>query len=123
LLCSAPFVIRAGFEAPRGTTPAPVPSFRDEVRPLLQAKCCRCHGDKGHKADLDLRTPAGILKGGESGPVIVPGEPEQRLLYEEVHSGKMPPGKKDRLSGAEVETLRRWIAAGAPFGPKEAVQA
>ena len=73
----------AGFEGQK-KTPVRVPSFRDEVRPLLQAKCFRCHGEKGRKADLDLRTPAGILEGGESGQVIVPGKPEKSLLYEKV---------------------------------------
>ena len=50
-----------------------LPSFQDEIRPLLQAKCWRCHGDKARKADLNLSTLAGIRKGGESGRVIVAG--------------------------------------------------
>ncbi len=90
-----------------------VPTFQDDIRPLLQAKCWRCHDDKTNKAELDLRTLAGVLKGGESGRVIVPGKPDESLLYEKVHSGAMPPGKKDRLSEAEVTLIRRWIAAGA----------
>src|SRR5205085_9142059 len=65
----------AGFEGQK-KTPVRVPSFRDEVRPLFQAKWFRGSGEKGRKADLDLRNPAGILEGGESGPVIVPGNPE-----------------------------------------------
>jgi mono/diheme cytochrome c family protein len=95
------------------------PSFENDVRPLFQAKCARCHGEKARKAELDLGTPAGILKGGESGPVIVPGRPEESLLYEKVSEGAMPPGKKDRLSEAEVETIRRWIAEGAAPGTNE----
>ena len=90
------------------------PTFED-IRPLLQAKCWRCHGEQSHKAELDLTTLAGILKGGESGPVVVPGKPDESLLYEKVQSGSMPPVKKDRLSAAEVETLRRWIGQGAPY--------
>jgi hypothetical protein len=76
----------------------------------------RCHGDKRRSADLDLTTPAGILKGGESGPAVVPGKPDKSPLYEKLHAGAMPPGKKDRLSEAEVDGVRRWIAGGAPFG-------
>jgi hypothetical protein len=94
-----------------------VPRFQDDIRPLLQAKCVRCHGEKPRKAGLDLSTPAGILKGGESGPAAVPGQPDGSPLYEKVRAGKMPPGKKDLLSKAEIDTLRRWIAGGAPFGP------
>jgi mono/diheme cytochrome c family protein len=91
------------------------PRFETDVLPLFQAKCLRCHGDKAKKAELDLRTRAGILKGSESGPVIQPGKPQESLLYEMVHSGKMPPGKADKLGPAEVEIIRRWIVAGAPF--------
>ncbi len=91
----------------------PVPTFHGDIRFVFQAKCWRCHDDKTHKAELDLTTLAGVLKGGESGRVIVPGKPEESPLYEKVHTGAMPPGKKDRLSEAEVTLIRRWIAAGA----------
>ncbi len=100
----------------------PVPSFQKDVRPLLEAKCVKCHGEKVRKADLDLSTAAGVLKGGESGPAVVPGKPEKSLLYEKVHKGEMPPAKKDALAAAELETLRKWIAEGAkvPTGSAEA---
>jgi hypothetical protein len=97
----------------------PAPSFQGEIRPLLQAKCTRCHGEKLRKADLDLRTPEGIRKGGESGPVIAPGKPHESPLYEKVHTGAMPPGKKDRLRAPDVDMIRRWIAAGARFDSSE----
>jgi hypothetical protein len=98
------------------------PRFETDIRPLLEAKCLRCHGDKTRKADLDLRTLATILKGGESGPAVVPGKPEMSLLFEKVHEGMMPPGKKDRLLEAEVALLRRWIEAGAPGGASTEAQ-
>jgi hypothetical protein len=99
----------------RGAGPPPdkAPSFASEVQPLLQAKCVRCHGEKLRRANLDLRTLAAILEGGESGPAVVPGKPDDSPLYENVHSGAMPPNKKDALSKAEVATLRRWIEGGA----------
>jgi hypothetical protein len=86
--------------------------------PIFQAKCWRCHGERERKADLDLRTPAAVLKGGESGAVIVPGDPEKSLLYEKVRDGEMPPAKKDRLSEAEIAMIRRWIESGARAGAK-----
>ncbi|HJZ91556.1 MAG TPA: PSD1 and planctomycete cytochrome C domain-containing protein [Gemmataceae bacterium] len=89
------------------------PSFFGEIQPLLRSKCAKCHGEKVPKADLDLTTAAGLLKGGESGRVIVPGKPADSLLYEKVHAGEMPPKKEGRLTPAEVETIRKWIAAGA----------
>src|SRR5690242_160980 len=95
LLFLAPAMAAAWEGAPPGAGPAEgndqpagqVPSYTGDIRPLLQAKCVRCHGGKARKAALDLTTPAGILKGGESGPVVVPGKPEDSLLYEKVHSG------------------------------------
>ena len=90
-------------------------SFTKEIRPLFQSKCIRCHDDKTRKADLDLSSPTGILKGGESGSVLVPGKPDESLLFKKVHTGSMPPKEKDRLPPAEVETIRNWIASGARF--------
>ena len=91
----------------------PAPSFAADVRPIFQARCVKCHGDKVRKADLDLTAPSGILKGGESGPAVVPGKPGDSLLYDKVHTGAMPPKMQGKLSAAEVETIRKWIAAGA----------
>src|SRR5205823_2157211 len=101
---------------------ASAPTYQQDIRPLLTAKCLRCHGAKTHRADLDLSTPAGILKGGESGRVIVPGKPKQSLLYEKVHSGAMPPAKGEKLGPADVERIGAWIAAGAKLEQAEAVQ-
>jgi hypothetical protein len=93
----------------------------DDVRPLFEAKCWRCHGAKTHKADLDLTTPAGVLKGGESGPAVVPGKPDESRLYVKLRDGAMPPSKKDRLSEEELAAVSRWIAAGADAGAAGAV--
>lgn len=89
------------------------PSFRNNVAPLLVAKCVRCHGDKVRKADLDLRTINGIQRGSESGAVVVAGKPEKSRLYEKVSKGEMPPGEDNRLTTAQLEVIRRWIAGGA----------
>lgn len=98
------------------------PSFRANIAPLLAAKCVRCHGEKVRKADLDLRSAAGVLKGGESGAVVVGGQPEKSLLYERVHKGEMPPDEDKRLREAEVEMIRRWIADGAEIDPGDATR-
>src|ERR1044072_8994417 len=68
---------------------AKVPRFDTDVLPLFQAHCVRCHGQKTRKATLDLRTLAHALKGGESGPPVVPGKPEESLLYQKVRDGMM----------------------------------
>jgi hypothetical protein len=118
-------VLVVGRGAPQSTKARQVqdrtlaPSYEADIRPLLEAKCGRCHGAKRHKAELDLHTPAGIRKGGESGRVLVPGKPDDSLLYRKVHSGTMPPAGENRLSADEIAVLRRWIAAGASFGSGE----
>jgi hypothetical protein len=98
-------------------------AVRADVGPVLQTKCLPCHGEdpKGQlKGGLDLRTRAGALKGGDSGrPAIVPGKPDESPLYRAVTRTDpdlvMPPKENDRLSAAEVEAVRKWIAAGAPW--------
>ncbi len=98
---------------------APAPVFEKDVLPILQAKCLRCHGTDKRKGDLDARSRPALLKGGESGPSLLPGSPEKSLLWVKVAGDKMPPGK-DKLTGAEKMTLRAWIEGGAPGGSASA---
>ncbi|MGE3314462.1 MAG: DUF1549 domain-containing protein, partial [Planctomycetaceae bacterium] len=90
--------------------------FESKVRPTLQAKCAKCHGEKTRKGELDLSSIAGIRKGGESGSVIVSGKPTESALYERTHSGEMPPDGNDPLTPEELDALRRWIEGGASLG-------
>ncbi len=94
--------------------PAPTgPPFNAEVRPIFQAYCTACHGEaENPKGKLDLRLRRLVLKGGVSGPAVVAGKPDESLLLKRVQSGEMPP-TKTKLSAAQIETLRRWVAAGA----------
>jgi mono/diheme cytochrome c family protein len=99
--------------APAAETPsAAAPVFEKDVLPLFQAKCVRCHGGERVKAGLDVRSRAGLLKGGESGPSLSPGSPERSELWIRIAADKMPPGK-DKLSEAEKALVRTWIDAGA----------
>jgi mono/diheme cytochrome c family protein len=93
--------------------PAKVPAFNADVRPIFQAYCTECHGEaEKPKGGLDLRLKRFALKGGKNGPALVEGKPDESLLLDRVKSGEMPPGKK-KLSAAEIDTLRKWIAGGA----------
>src|SRR5436305_96778 len=95
--------------------PAKAPRFEQDVMPVLAARCLKCHGSAAKpKAGLDLRTKAGLLKGGQSGPALVPGSAEKSLLFQMVHKGEMPPQGNPKLTDAQVDLLRRWIDAGAP---------
>jgi hypothetical protein len=87
--------------------------FEEHVRPLLAARCFKCHADEKQSGSLRVDSRAALLLGGDTGTAIVPREPEQSLLVEAVRydSLEMPPDGK--LSESEIETLTRWIADGA----------
>jgi hypothetical protein len=71
----------------------------------------RCHGGARLQADLDLRSKASLLQGGESGPAALPGSADKSLLWMQVAADRMPPGKT-KLTAAEKGIIRRWIDAG-----------
>jgi hypothetical protein len=96
------------------------PSFETQILPILKAKCWSCHGDKRLKADLDLRTKAAMLEGGETGPAVKPGSLKESLLWQKIAADKMPPDEV-KLSAAEKDTIKRWIEAGAPANAKAAI--
>ncbi len=89
--------------------------FETNVRPLLVRKCLSCHGEDHQKGSLRLDSLEAILKGGDSGPAIVPGKPDESLLVEAIRyeSFEMPPSGK--LSDKEIDTLVRWVELGAPW--------
>lgn len=91
------------------------PTLSHQVYAILQQNCFGCHG-AARTSELDLRTAEGVLAGGENGKVIVPGNAQTSRLFRFIthqEAPTMPPGKK--LSDTDIEILRRWIAAGAPF--------
>src|SRR5215204_6378425 len=108
-------LVPVGAAEPAKPAPAPAvsPGFNADVRPIFQAYCTECHGEaEKPKGGLDLRLKRFVAKGGKSGAAIVEGKPAESLLIDRVNSGEMPPGKK-KLTATEVDTLKRWIAAGA----------
>lgn len=94
-------------------------TFEKHVRPILKAHCFHCHGE-GEKLEgkLDLRLKRLAEQGGDSGKGIVPGQPEASLLLKRIESGEMPPSER-KVSPAERETIRLWIATGAPTARPE----
>lgn len=99
-----------GFSAATGETEV---RFETSVRPILKTHCWQCHGDEeGVKGGLDARLARWLLKGGDSGPAVIPHKPQESLLIERVANGEMPPGSKN-LTAAEHATLAAWIEQGA----------
>ena len=103
--------------------------FESQIRPILATRCYACHtGSESGGLRLDSRE--GLLKGGKSGPAIVPGKPDDSLLIQATtyqHARlKMPPAEK--LENSEIAALNRWVKEGAewpanspvvvPAGPK-----
>src|SRR5579862_159919 len=88
-----------------------------QVAEILGKNCTGCHNPKDLKGELNLESYGGLQKGGETGPAVVAGKPADSLLLGLVQQKTkpfMPPPKKGKkLSDAEIEVLRAWIAAGA----------
>src|SRR5262249_10844688 len=93
----------------------PVDYLRD-VKPILTKNCYACHGPDKQRSGLRLDTAAAALKGGDSGPVIVPGKSAASKMVKAVaglDDVKPMPPKGDRLSAQEIGVLRSWIDQGA----------
>ncbi|HYT88983.1 MAG TPA: DUF1549 domain-containing protein, partial [Gemmataceae bacterium] len=97
-------------------SPQALEFFETKIRPVLAEHCFSCHGPKKQQAGLRLDTPAFLRAGSDSGPVVVPGQPDKSLLLQAVrHQGdlKMPP--KGRLAAGAVADLAAWVSLGAPW--------
>ena len=94
--------------APEAATeqPASAPTWNDSIGAMLQDQCSLCHGDTG---GLNLETWVNALAGGDSGPVILPGDAENSLLVIRQQAGDHP----GQLTSDELSKLMEWINAGA----------
>src|SRR5262245_7796375 len=100
LLAPGRLGIQAADKPAPGAAKAEPAIFEKTVLPIFQTKCVSCHGGDKLKAGLDVRSVAGLLKGGETGPAVSPGSFERSELWVRIASDKMPPGK-DKLTEAE----------------------
>ena len=89
------------------------PVLEHDVLPLLKARCLKCHSPLKSKGKLNLSSPRSLARGGSSGPVIVPGNPDESTLWDLVSNDEMPPKPEEPLSADEKSLLRRWIEQGA----------
>ncbi|MBL8810727.1 MAG: DUF1549 domain-containing protein [Planctomycetaceae bacterium] len=122
-------VLTFGRLAADDRTQKPQPSAEDvkffelHIRPLLAEHCYSCHSDEKQKGQLRVDSPASLLTGGESGPAIVEGKPEESLLIQAVRyeSFEMPPNGK--LPEESIRLLEEWVRRGAPWPGGEHVPA
>lgn len=93
----------------------------EAARTVLETQCVECHTPEQAKGDLDFTTREAMIRGGESGSALKPGEPEQSELMRRLHlpaddSERMPPKKHgEPLAPEEIKALADWISAGAPW--------
>ena len=100
--------------------------FESKIRPLLSEYCFSCHSAKAEKLKGGLHVDSldGLLAGGDSGPAVVPGDPERSLLIKAVRytdaNLQMPP-KDKKLSNRQIADLWQWIKTGAPWPAGEQI--
>ncbi|MBS0266002.1 MAG: PSD1 domain-containing protein [Planctomycetes bacterium] len=107
---------------PEQFTDEQIQFFEKQVRPILVEHCYECHSSqaKSLKGGLKLDSRDAAVKGGDSGAGLVPGDAEKSLLIDAVRwkTFEMPP--RGKLSPAQVDTLVRWVSAGAPWPAQSA---
>lgn len=91
--------------------------FESKIRPVLVSECYECHDAKKQKADLRLDYRDGLIKGGENGPTIVPGNAQKSLLIQSIthaHEDLQMPKKRPKLDAKIIADFVSWINRGAP---------
>jgi hypothetical protein len=117
------FAVQAEEPQPAGAPPAEAVAdpkafefFENKIRPILAERCFECHAAEKQKGNLRLDSRAAILSGGDSGPAVIVGKPEESLLVQVVRYAfdiKMPP--KSKLPEREIADLTQWVKMGAPW--------
>lgn len=108
-------------EAMKAAAPAEaLTNYTDHVMPIFQARCMRCHNADKAKSGLNLGTFATTMEGGSGGPSIIPGDPGASRLFALITKAEEPvmPPSGDALTPEQIETIRKWIADGAPVDSK-----
>ena len=102
-----------------GSLRAEGPDFAKEIAPILEASCVKCHCEAKVKGKLRMDTREMAMKGGKETKLIVAGKPDESamikvLLLDPAEDEAMPPeGKAPRPDAAQIDLLKKWVAAGA----------
>jgi hypothetical protein len=97
--------------------PADLEFFEAKIRPVLVAECYECHDAKKQKGDLRLDYRDGLIKGGEEGPSIIPGDAKKSILLQSMdhsHETLQMPKKRTKLDAQIIADFAEWINRGAP---------
>lgn len=116
VLCSLAVSIGSTCVDAASPTPESLNFFENNIRPLLLKRCIKCHGTKKAESGLQVNSLGALLIGGDSGPALLPGKPDESLLITAIRHEdgyEMPPD--DKLDGADIDLLVRWIKEGAAW--------
>ncbi|MCE9534392.1 MAG: PSD1 and planctomycete cytochrome C domain-containing protein [Planctomycetes bacterium] len=109
-------LVGARFISAAEPAPAEIEFFENKIRPLLIDHCYACHGVKKQEAGLRLDSRDAFLKGGDTGPVAVPGDPEKsKLIHAVRYDGKLQMPPKGKLPAEAIEKLVAWVKLGVPY--------
>jgi uncharacterized protein DUF1549/uncharacterized protein DUF1553/cytochrome c len=109
------WAICGSFLAAAEPTPDQIQFFEAKIRPILVENCQRCHGEKKQSGALRLDSAGAMLAGGESGPVITPGQPEKSRLIDAINYRELEMPPDARLKAEQVQLLTEWVKMGAPW--------
>ncbi len=95
-------------------------AYEHVIRPILEEKCVKCHNSGTAKGGLVMDKIQGLLSGGKSGKLFVPGKPDLSLILERIHLPEeekkhMPPSTRSQLTAEETKLITYWVRAGAPM--------
>lgn len=96
----------------QGKSAASELTFERNVLPILTSHCLACHGGVTQKNGLDMRTHASLLRGGNNGSAVTPGQVDKSLLWQKIHKDDMP-RNDNKVSASDKEIIRKWIETGA----------
>jgi mono/diheme cytochrome c family protein len=109
-----PATLAATAEASIPSTEAPAASvsFANDVMPIFNTTCVKCHGVEQIKEGLDLRTYDALMQGSFNGSVITPGNASDSFLVQQLVEGEMPK-RGQKLSASQIQVIIDWVNAGA----------
>jgi Protein of unknown function (DUF1553)/Protein of unknown function (DUF1549)/Planctomycete cytochrome C len=116
VICQTLAAVLTLFSSAVADEPLLVVDFAHEIAPLLVNKCLGCHAGTDPAGGLNFTSREAVLAGGDSGPALVAGRPDESPLLKRVRYGEMPPPDKAApLAAEDIARLTHWIASGAPW--------
>ena len=103
--------------------PASPAFYTGHVKPIFQKHCFRCHAGMNRRGSLSMSTRAALMKGGKTGPDIIPGDPDASMMVKLLRHQPPPggpesmPSKSAKIADADIVTVEQWIRAGALMPP------